>query len=183
MSRPSLVIVILEDDRQKMLVYKYLIKTGLRRHEIRQELSPSGHGSAESWVRTRFAKETIAYRERQNRAQTALLVMIDADVHIVQSRFDQLDEALNARGNQPVGRDERIARLVPRRNVETWILCLNGHAVDEQTNYKQGRSDWNRLTLQASNTLVEWARSGAELPNYCVESLQIGVGELRRLRF
>ena len=28
---------------------------------------------------------------------------------------------------------EQIARLVPKRNVETWILCLNGQAADEDT--------------------------------------------------
>jgi hypothetical protein len=182
MSRPSHVIVVLEDDRQKMLIYKYLIECGLRRHEIRDELSPSGQGSAESWVRKRFVKETIAYRNRQARAQTALIVMLDADARTVQERFNELDQALRDSGNQTVDETEQIARLVPKRNVETWILCLvNDQGVDEETDFKRMRNDWNELIRPAAHTLCQWTRSRAELPNHCVDSLRTGVRELKRL--
>jgi hypothetical protein len=32
---------------------------------------------------------------------------------------------------------EQIARLVPKPNIETWILCLNGQAVDEDTDLQK----------------------------------------------
>src|SRR5271166_3621588 len=149
------VIVVLEDDRQKMLVSRYLKKRGMGDREMRIERSPSGGGNAEGWVRKMFAKEVQVYRARQ--AKTALIVMIDADTHTVQDRWRQLDQALEDGGKQRVDVEhEQIARLVPKRNVETWILCLNGHAVDEEGDYKKKRDDWNDLIAQATGTLFEW---------------------------
>src|SRR5437879_5761518 len=120
MNKPSLVIVVLEDDHQKMLIYRYLVKCGWQRHAVRIHQSPSGRGSAESWVRERFVKETIACRSRQARALTVLIVMIDADTRTVHDRLNQLDQALTDNGQGTVADTERIARLIPKRNVETW---------------------------------------------------------------
>src|SRR5438034_483654 len=71
MNKPSLVIVVLEDDHQKMLIFRYLVKCGWQRHAVRIHQSPSGRGSAESWVRERFVKETSAYRSSQGPGLTA----------------------------------------------------------------------------------------------------------------
>jgi len=181
MSKPSLVIVLLEDDHHRMLIYRYLINCGLKTHEIRLHPSPSGRGSAESWVRRRFAEETKEYRRRQTRARSALIVIIDADTSTVQERLNQLDQALKQSGNQLVAEGEHIARLVPKRNVETWILCLHGKVVDEETDYSGTRNDWSKLIPEASLTLCGWTRSQAELPEHCVSSLRAGVRELKRV--
>jgi hypothetical protein len=180
-SKPSQVIVLVEDDHQEMLVYRYLKKRGLR---PRIESSPSGKGSAESWVRKSFAKEVSAYRIRQAKASTALIVVIDADTHTVQDRLNQLDQALRDAGKQRVDAGtEQIARLVPKRNVETWILCLTGQEVDEETDYKNAKDGWNKLIPQAAEALFQWSRPHADLPNRCIDSLQSGVRELNRLSF
>ncbi len=181
MSKPSLVIVLVEDDHHRMLIYRYLIECGWEGHAIRIQQSPSGRGSAESWVQKRFVKETIVYRSRQARALTALTVIIDADTRTVQGRLNQLDQALTDSGQQTVADTERIARLIPKRNVETWILCLNEQAVDEGTDYTGTRSNWNELIPQAAETLCRWTRSTTEPPNYCVSSLRTGRRELKRL--
>jgi len=55
---------------------------------------------------------------------------------------------------------EQIARLVPKRNIETWILCLNGQAVDEDTDYKRRRDDWTELIPEAAETLSKWTHQG-----------------------
>jgi len=182
MSNPSQVIVLLEDGHQRMLIYRYLKKC-VRDSPVRFRQPPPGHGSAESWVRKRFAEETNEYRRRQARAGTALIVMIDADTHTVQDRLTRLDQALKDNGMKTVGKSERIARLVPRRNVETWILCLNGEAVKEETDYKSPKNNWNELISTASEMLCEWTRSQTEPPNHCVDSLRTGVRELKRLTF
>ena len=181
MSKPSQVIVLVEDDHQEMLAYRYLKKRGLR---TRIESSPSGKGSAESWVRKNFAKEVSAYRIRQAKAATALIVVIDADTHTVQGRLNQLDQALRDAGKQRIDAGaEQIARLVPKRNVETWILCLTGQEVDEEADYKNTTDGWNKLIPQAAEALFQWTRPKAELPDYCVDSLRSGVRELSRLTF
>jgi len=179
----SFVIVVVEDDRHRMLVYRYLCERGVGERELRIVRSPSGKGSAENWVRQTFVKEVNEYRNRESRAKTALIVIIDADAHSVQDRLNQLDQSLRDNGKHAIRTHrEQIARLVPKRNVETWILCLNGEEVDEETDYK-GKSDkWNKLIPAAAKTLSRWTRSKAKLPGYCVDSLIHGIRELKRLR-
>ena len=181
MRKRCLVVVIVEDDRHEMLVRRYLKQCGMGPREIRIERSPSGRGSAEQWVRKTFIKETSVYRNRH--AQTKLIVVIDADIHLVEERLRQLDHALTATGKPVVENFEEIARLIPKRNVETWILCLNENPVDEETDYKGTRHDWNDLIPQASQTLFQWTRPHAALPIRCTGSLRRGVTELNRLTF
>jgi hypothetical protein len=145
--------------------------------------SPSGGGSAEGWVRKRFIEEVVAYRGRQAKAETALIVVIDADTHTVQQRLNQLDQALKDGHKQAIAESEQIARLVPKRNIETWILCLNEHTVDEEADYKQTRNDWGELIPPAAETLFQWTRQEAELPSHCIASLWSGIRELNRLTF
>lgn len=182
MSNPSQVFVLVEDEHHRVLVLRYLIQCGLKEHAIRIQPSPAGRGSAENWVLKKFAAETRAYRSRQARAESALIVMIDADTRSVQDRWNQLDQALKDNNTPAIGRGERIARLVPRRNVETWILCLNGQDVNETTDYSREKRSWNKLIPQAAETLCHWTRPNAGPANDCVDSLQIGVRELKPLR-
>jgi len=182
MSNPSRVFVLVEDERHRALILRYLIECGLEQHEMRIQLSPAGRGSAENWVLKKFVSETRTYRSRQARAESALIVMIDADTRSVQDRWNQLDQALTDNGEPTVSRGERIARLVPKRNVETWILCLNGQDVNETVDYSGERRNWNTLTPQAAETLCQWSRPNAGPPNPCVDSLQVGVRELKPLR-
>jgi len=65
--------------------------------------------------------------------------MIDADNHTVQERYNQLNQALADAQYSAVLENERIARLIPKQNVETWILCLNGQPVNEETNYQRDK--------------------------------------------
>jgi hypothetical protein len=184
MSNPSLVIVLLEDLHHRMLVYRYLIKRRLKTHQIRIVPPPSGQGSADVWVRNKFADEVSAYRVRRAKTATALIVVVDADTHTVQDRWRQLDQALKDAKKQTVDvASEQIARLVPKRNVETWILCLNGQTVDEDTDYKKSRDDWTELIPEAVETLSNWTHQEAEPPKYCIDSLRSGLRELNRLTF
>ena len=181
MSKGCLVVVIAEDEHHEMLVRRYLKRHGLEKHEIRIERSPSGQGSAENWVRKRFVIEVSEYRSRH--AQTKLIVIIDADTHTVHSRIRQLDQALTDSQKPIVDTSaEHVARLVPKRNVETWILCLDGHLVDEGTDYKRARDDWSDLIPSAAQTLFQWTRPNTQAPQ-CIDPLQRGVTELKRLRF
>ena len=181
MPKPSLVVILVEDERHEMLVRRYLRRLQMEAHQMTFLRSPSGAGSAEQWVRTRFAKEVRAYRSRHARAASALIVMIDADAHSVDERIDQLDQSLTEDGAPVVRARERVVRLIPKRNVETWILCLNGESVDEETDYKRARTDWNELIPPASATLFRWTRPNAKLAIGCTDSLRRGVDELTRL--
>jgi hypothetical protein len=112
-----------------------------------------------------------------------LIVVIDADMRSVQSRLAQLAATLQVSGLEAVDlRTESIAHLVPKRNIETWILCLNNTRVDEDTDYKEN-GDWSERIRCAAQELFQWTRPNDALPEHCVPSLRRGVIELRRLQF
>jgi hypothetical protein len=145
---------------------------------------PAGAGSGEQWVRQRFAMEVEVCRRRRAHAETALIVLIDADDLLVQERLAQLDRNLDEAQAGRVRPDaEQIARLVPKRNIETWILCLNDVLVDEETDYKRTRNDWTTLIRSGIETLYDWTRPNAQLPSSSISSLGLGVAELKRLDF
>jgi len=56
---------------------------------------------------------------------------------------------------RPLKQDESVARLVPKRNIETWTLCLNAGTVDEETDYT---------------------------PAHYIDSLRLGIKELKQLK-
>jgi hypothetical protein len=182
MPRPSRVIVLVEDSRHQQLVRRYLRRIGLDGRVLRFELPRSGSG--EQWVRGQFPVELAAYRWRNTRAATTLIIVIDADVSSVAERLAQLEHAREEAGVGPIRADvEQVARLVPRRNIETWILCLNDIEVQEDVDYKRTRNDWAELIPPGAETLYAWTRPNAPIPASCVGSLQLGVVELRRLDF
>ncbi len=182
MAKPSQVIVLVEDSRQQQFVLRYLRRIGLEQHAMRFVQYPSGAGSGEQWVRERFALEVQAYRGRH--AETKLIVVIDADNLSVQERLAQLAQQLQETQADPLRPDaEQIARLVPKRNIETWILCLNHVEVDEDRDYKRTRNDWPALIRPAIETLYSWTRANAAISDGCLPSLRAGVVELRRLDF
>ena len=184
MSRPSHVYVLAEDGRQRQFVYRLLLRAGVLGHQITFGVSPSGRGSAEQWVRENFARQVRSCRARNSRANTAMIAMVDADTQGVNERIRSLDGALTNNGqNQIDTNSDQIARLIPKRNVETWILCLTSEAVSEERDYKQTKSpeEWSSLIPPASETLFSWTRANVQLPASTIDSLRLGVQELNRV--
>lgn len=182
MSKPSLVIVLGEDGRQSQLVYRFLLNVGILPNQIRIQTAPSGRGAAEQWVRENYLREVIACRRRiKSKAKTALVVVLDADTQKVRKRFDGLAKLL-VDNNQPAMDEKRepVAHLIPKRNVETWILSLNQEPVDEKQDYKGTRneSDWSKLIPEASKALHNLYT--VDQTQNILDSLRRGVQELRR---
>ena len=129
MNRASQVVVPAEDERQQRFVRSYLYRLRYTQRDIRFEALPTGRGCGEQWVRGRYAAAVRAYRARASRAKTALIVIIDADQRETEHRVSQFREALNQAQLQARAATERIAHLIPKRNIETWVLCLVGRDV------------------------------------------------------
>jgi hypothetical protein len=174
------VIVLAEDRRHQRFVQKYMGHLGHSHHDFYFEDLPSGRGCGEQWVRKRYADAVAAYRWRSSRAQTALVVAIDANGGDVQRRVRQLQEALTEADLSPRRDDEKIVHLIPRKNIETWILCLNGRNVNENADYTRER-DIERQFQPAAATFFEWSRTNAIPAPHCVPSLQAAIIEMRRL--
>jgi hypothetical protein len=180
MGKPSMVIVLTEDETHQRFVRHYLYQVGYSIHDIRFEALPSGRGCGEQWVRQRYAGAVRACRERTPKAKTALVVVIDADTADVNQRSNQFHQALRQEGLGPRTASELIAHLIPKRNIETWVLCLHGTPVDETTDYRAER-DIDQKIQVAAVTLHKWTRPNATLPAYCTASLRAAIPEIKRI--
>jgi hypothetical protein len=80
-------------------------------------------------------------------------------------------------------KNERIARLVPRRNIETWIKALNSEQVNETDNYKYKKHDdeWDAIIPSAAVTFFAYTRQNAQVPENLIASLLHGVNEMSRV--
>lgn len=184
MSKPTTVIVLCEDDTTSILLRSHLKRHGVI-HGIRVNVTMSGSGF--DWVLRNYPDEVNAYRISKARKDTWLIVAIDADEGTVASRLGQLDARLKQSEDMRVRemrlQGEKVARLVPRRNIETWILVLTGTQAAEEENYKyrNSKEEWQDLAQSAGVALFDWSRTNFELPPHCIPSIRYAVSELRRL--
>lgn len=129
------VVIVAEDLRQSNFVRRYLKRADTSR-QVRVVPPPTGKGSGEQFVRESYPTELSYYRSRAHHRRAALVIAIDADTGTVETRERQLEEALKGAEEDARRSSESIALLIPKRNIETWILCLTGDSVNETTDYK-----------------------------------------------
>jgi hypothetical protein len=174
------IVVLAEDLSQGNFVRHYLIRAGQESRSIRMRLAPSGRGSGEQYVRERYAIEVALYRNRSSSRKAALVLGIDADVGAVAEREVQLRASLTKAGEEDRGLTDRIALLIAKRNIETWILCLSGEQVDETTDYKRRAAVSDKIRASAE-ILFDWSRMNYAVPPRCVPSLRRALVEVRRI--
>jgi hypothetical protein len=172
---------LVEGGRDQGFVRKYLVRRGIEKRAIRLVALPAGTQSGEQYVREKYAEQVGAFRWRSTKAITWLIVAIDADNKDVAFRARQLAQELIAHDLPPRNDNEAIVHLIPKRNIETWILCLTGEAVDEENDYSDDNRVSGRLP-QASVILFDWSRRNATPSDWCVPSLHTAIPELRRLK-
>ena len=107
-----------------------------------------------------------------------MVTVADADKLTVKDRKNQFDAALEADGQKPRQPNEPIAVVIPRRQIETWILHLRGEAVDENQvcPYFRGNESSCAAEVKRFAEKCPGAMSGSDLP-----SLHDGCSELNRL--
>jgi len=193
MNSPARVVILAEDMRHARFVRAYLRnrhpKLGPR--DVFDAPMANGSCAGEQWVREHYAEQVLAHlirrirRPNESRPERWLIVVIDADTRTVQDRVNELQRRITESEDERVRKfrveENNVARLIPKRSIETWILHLNGETIDEDTPYKHQHRVWDRLIPTAATELHGWVRSGEELPDRCIPSLKHGIGELRRL--
>jgi hypothetical protein len=173
----SKIIILAEDARQQRFVRRYLYKAGFGTHVIDPEPLPEGTGGAgEHWVRKRYPVAVKKYRKRAVRAKTALIVAIDADTEEVRHRVRQLESSLEQEKLDPRTDGEAIVHLIPKRNIETWILHLNGEDLDEVQDHRN--RDLDDLIPSAAAAFHGWT---SQPPAKCLPSLDAALQETKRL--
>jgi hypothetical protein len=178
-----LVTILAEDQRQQRFARQYLKRLGYSTHEIYAAEFPE-KGSGEQWVRLQYANNVELYRTQAGSPRSALVVMVDADTEVVARRNQQLNVALTRADSRARQANERIAHLITRRNVETWILCLNnrfpdGHPVNEDEDYKNHSAarKIDDLIKPAAEAFYDWSRLNAGVRDHCIPSLSTAILE------
>lgn len=140
------LILLCEDDEHRRFAHRVFLGLGVRRHELRFFVSPTGRGAADRWVRQRYPEEVRAHRRRASSQSVGLLVVIDADQQTVEHRHRQLSNELTEAHLPVRSSNERIVIWVPKRHIETWIAYLSdqvSQAVNERDDYKKRVRDAN----------------------------------------
>lgn len=127
--------VLVEDRALERFVRECLYALGVHTREIRFLPFPAGRGSAKQWINREYPIQVRAHRRRSSE-NIVLIVGTEADEQTVQRRLQSLANALEAAGVPARTSEEKICIWVPRWHIETWLLFLNGHQVDESTNLK-----------------------------------------------
>jgi hypothetical protein len=134
--RYTQVVVLCEDIMHLNFVRRYLIARGIDSRRIRGNVTPAGRGAGSQYVIEKYPAEVKALRSRAY-LRAGLVAVCDADTHSVKDRLRHFDGSLAKSGQPARGETERIALLVPKRNVETWVFHLLGNDVDEDSDYKR----------------------------------------------
>ena len=174
-NKPAEIIVRCEDLQQHVFIYRCLVKRGFRQHTIQIKHNPGG--DAKRFVLTQYPVQVKALR-RTPHVCKAVISMIDADDHAVEQRMRSHDDALDASGQPRRADAEKIAILVPRRNIETWVHHLLGEAVNESTEYPRFRGEERKCAPAAE----EFARRCPhDMRETDLPSLRAGCAELQRI--
>ncbi|WP_224364775.1 hypothetical protein [Hyalangium versicolor] len=107
-----------------------------------------------------------------------LVVLVDADVHSLRQRNEQLDKALTSAGLPPRAPDESICVLLPKRNIETWIHFFMAGPVDEAVDYKRPQKTSEACKLAADKLADSWPHKSP--PQEFPPALQEGWSELKQ---
>ena len=165
-------IVILCEDRQHEVFIRHFLKKRYRvmERQIRVMICPQGKGAGEQYVRREYPIQVEILRQKHHLSK-ALVIMIDADILSVSERLNQLF---------PLPTDtDKIVRLVPKRNIETWIHYLNNDlsSVNETDTYP--KLDKEGACKPGVEKWVSFCIIG--LPVDCLPSLQLGHQEWSHL--
>jgi hypothetical protein len=169
-NQPSEIILLCEDRAHEGLTRAYLKKCGIKNLEHIFKARVVG---GFSFVLDHFPNEFKACRHRhKSRANTLLIVLIDADQLSVDERRRQLLERAKSAGLDDFGEDEPTVVLIPKRHIETWLKSLLGENVNEDDDYKDRKKISKDNFRMAANTLHEWSLSAPKPESTCVPSLR-----------
>jgi hypothetical protein len=171
------VVILCEERQQEVFARYFLVSCGVDRHRIRINICPKGKMAGEQYVREQYPKEVRAYRSRSNYQTVGIVVVTDADVRTVAGKFHELEGGLEGDCQAKRQAQERVALLIPKRNIETWIHYLWGESVNETDIYRRLDREGNcepivsKLARKPSYTLT--ASTPSSLREACEEIRRI----------
>jgi hypothetical protein len=173
MGRRVRLTVVAEDKQQEMFVRRVLYGMGFTKHDLVFHTCPKGALAGTDFVTRVHARELGMLRAIAHAQPNAgLVTVIDGDDHSVVERHRQLDEAGGTPKRTPT---DRIAYVVPKRNIETWLRFFAGQPTDEVNDYKRRGQQPVDCTAAAAAFVSD--PEATALPSIATAHL-----ELRRIR-
>lgn len=130
--------IILGEGMRDYYFAKAFFETALGKSKVEcyRSQTVSGAGSGEQQVRELFPKELAARRKRPRDEQYWLAVVTDGDTFSPDQRRSQLEKEAQTNKQAPPGIDEKVAVIVPCRNLESWFQWIETGEIDETMDYK-----------------------------------------------
>ena len=157
MGRPEIRVVVLFEDQAQECFLRQLVNR-LRLHPERLVRCKNNAG-----VLQRLGREVETLRKRNFQKNVGLIVAIDADDKGLQGRVTELLARIAADTGKGRGDAERIALVVPAREIENWyvhLLVPELRPVDETRDYKPA-PEWRALERDmggaAKQAIAAWA--------------------------
>lgn len=166
--------IICEDSQQECFARKFLTGMGWHKRQLRILKSSSGKGSGEQWVRDNYAKELAVYRS--SHVNYAFIAIVDGDTKGVKARIQQFNDRCVELDIAVRSEKERVAIVVPTRNIETWIAYLEGREVNEITAYP--KLSYKTDCKNAVNNLLQYCKN-VSFPDDAPNSLQAACNEFQ----
>lgn len=159
-----------------------LFRPILERHFRRVYVEPRKARGGASFVLQRVGQLVSYIRQHQQEA-VGLLVVIDGDATGLAGRLKELADAANLTG---ATWEQKIAKCIPCRSIETWELWLCGaRSLDEQTSYKtEFRAKVEEGAMGARKAAEAWldVPPDREAEERSLPALVHGRKEIARLR-
>jgi hypothetical protein len=174
-SRRVEIVILCEDSQHKVFITRFLKQQNKNYRQIRVVLSEPASGSGEQFVRENYPIELKAYRNISRRLSTSLAVVIDADIKKIEERIKDFDDACRAEGISCRDKKEKVAFIIPKRNIETWLRYLRDEDFDEQEPYNKYKGNESLCAPQVKK-LDEMCRDNG-LPENAPHSLKLACKE------
>jgi hypothetical protein len=160
---PVRVMLLVEDKALERFSREILIAAGVDRRAIRVEPYPIGRGDAKDWVDAALPAKVRELRSRRHQRDIALLAATDADNQTVAQRVRRLDESLADAGLEPRDATERIAFLVPKWSIDTWLLHYAGDTRHEDESLKDAirYSGPDPVFMKSTGARIDWRTTAA----------------------
>ena len=179
MSNKVDIALLCEDESHEQFIKKFLRRKGRSYRRV----FPDGYRSRETGgVRPNNAfvleRATIEIGQaRKVPPKRALILVIDGDARGFASRCGEIAANLKAANLAPLDASERIALIVPCRNIETWIHHFAGEVTDETQLYSKRDYEAN----EQAEAFAEWVSDGNAQEVETLPALNAARKELRRL--
>lgn len=170
------IIILCEDQTHNTFARAFLKRRNFNPRQMRTLPIPGrSGGSGEASVRRSFPNQLKAIRGRRN---AMLIVLVDADACEVAERKRQFRQECEQCEVPWIEDEDHVVLVVPKRNIESWLVYLDGGESDEES------SEWKRkrdgLAKPGAKALDEMCHVAQRLRDPAPPSLEEACSEWRK---